>query len=173
MPGLFDISSTFFVTLLNRLGVKPVPPQGFQLINTVQPVSIVDVDVPIQAVTSSQLLDTGFSAGVLANPAINSIEADTGALPAGNYQLTIFMSCYDGGSAAVPSMALQRRNAANSGNIWTHTFYGSATSSGDNQINQVLNLRVTLANNERIRIINTTATGVTGVYNATIFALLT
>lgn len=138
--------------------------------NVVQPVSIVDTDVPLTTVTSSQLLATPFTAGPLVAPAINTVLADTGAQTAGNYLLKILIEVFDT-AAGNTETALQRRNAANAANIWEQEFYGCGTVNGmlPNHIN--LDLRVTLDANERIRVINTLAAGAGGRYHASIWLL--
>jgi len=134
----------------------PPPPDGFQLINTVQPVSIVDADVALAAVTTSQLLDIPFSAGLVVAPAINTVLADTGAQPTGSYLLQIFASCLDG--VNFPQICLQRRDAANAANIWQH-FFLAAGAANYGPFNLVLSIRVQLQLNERVRVINTIAGG--------------
>jgi hypothetical protein len=128
MPGPFlsNITATFFVNLINRLGVRPPPPDGFDLINTVQPVSIVDSDITLSAVTTTLLLDTPFTEGILTGPASGTLMADTGAQAVGNYFVLVVVG--GDGSTTVPgSVVLARRNAANNADVWAQVItWGSA-----------------------------------------------
>lgn len=157
---LSSISATFFTNVLSRLGVKPPPPDGFDLINTVQPVSIVDVDVPITAIASPPLLNTPFTAGETTAPAANTRLADTGAtLPAGNYQAFIMASADEGAF-----MRLRRRNAADNADIWIQRFCLTNTA-----LPLVLHLFVTMQVNERLVLENASGANAGKVYNATIW----
>lgn len=159
---LTSISSTFFVNLLNRLGVKPPPADGFDLINTVQPVSIVDVDVAIPVSITPPLIDTVFSTGEQAAPAIGTVLADTGALAAGNYTFMIAVGT-DGVGGTERSFRVQRRDAANATNIWTQIF-----SAGGGTSANMFELRCVLAANERIRV-TVGPTAMVGVCQASIW----
>jgi hypothetical protein len=168
MIHLTSITNTFFATLLDRLGCKPPPPEGFDLINTVQPVSLVDSDIALPVITTSQLLDTASTIGLQANPAINTVLADTMALPAGNYLITVLISMAD--DTVAGAVALQRRNAANADNIWQHVFQSGIGTNIGTPNNLQLSLRVRLAVNERIRVMVYQATGATAKYQATIWS---
>jgi len=156
MPSLSQITNNFFVSLINRLGVRPPPPESFVLSNVVQPVSIVDSDISIPAVLTTQRLDAPFSAGVLVAPVANTLMADTGALPAGDYQLLIWVGI--GNVAGSGDFFIQRRDAANAANIWQQLCFMNTNGPGY----QLTPLVVTLAANERIRVftrLNWSATG--------------
>lgn len=117
MLHLSSITATFFVNLINRLGVRPPPPDGFDLINSVQPVSIVDSDITIPVGFSTPLLDIPASNGNILGPGASVVLADTGALAtAGNYTFTILIGT---DSAAAGFADIARRNAANSLDIWS------------------------------------------------------
>lgn len=168
MPTLSKITNNFFVSLINRLGVRPPPPDSFVLSNVVTPVSIVDTDVALTSVSTSQLLDTANSVGEQLVPAANTVLADTGAQTPGNYLLQILISGID--AVNTPVIALQRRNAANAANIWEHSFYapsGAAVA----QVKVILNIRVTLLLNERVRVINLNVGGAASRYYSNIFLL--
>lgn len=144
MPSLSQISANFFVNLINRLGVRPPPPEAFLLSNVVQPVSLVDADIAIPTSSTTPKMDTPSTGGQVAAPANNTILADTGALAAGVYNVTIIMASDD----IAPSsafVALERRDAANAANIWSQLFVTGST------LNPVLTLRVNISLNERIR----------------------
>ena len=119
MPGPFlsSITNTFFVNLINRLGVRPPPPDGFDLINTVQPVTIVDSDISIPAILTTQLLDAPFSGGLIATPAAGAVLADTGQLPVGTY-LVLITAGIANLSATGADIIIARRNAANAADVW-------------------------------------------------------
>lgn len=53
-----------------------------------------------------------YSEGELTNPVDDALTADTGALAAGNYEFLITV-----GASAAADVMVQRRNAANSGNV--------------------------------------------------------
>lgn len=152
MPQLARITATFFTTLINRLGIRPPFTDGFEISNVVQPVSIVDSDISISAVTTTQLLDSGFTNGEQAAPAANTVLADSGAQAAGNYSVIVNLGCID--TANTQTLAIQRRDAANAANIWETRFYCVANTAG---INRQWAIRVALSANERIRIVNINA----------------
>jgi hypothetical protein len=164
MPALAKITQTFFTDLINRLGIRPPFGQGFEISNVVQPVSIVDSGVTLSAISSTQTLDTGFSAGRITSPGANTIFADTGPLPAARYAVYLEIGKHVSGTQG-QDFAIQRRNAANSGNIWEliGTIYGGSM--------EIINRQFIcqLQENERIRIISINA-GTPGiVVEATIF----
>lgn len=119
---LSSISATFFVNLLNRLGVKPPPPDGFDLINTVQPVSIVDTDLVLPVSSSTALLDLPFTQGTLAAPVATTLLADTGAQAGGSFQATIQVGIDIGGAGGGSPIEVARRNAANNADLWVMRF---------------------------------------------------
>lgn len=145
--------------------MKPPFPDGFELSNVVQPVSLVDSDVALAAVTTSQLLDTPLTAGPQAAPVINTVLADTGAQAAGNYILFILVSAFD--TVAGPDIQFQRRDAANAANIWEQRYWTGGATSYFLQTT----LRVTLQLNERVRVVNPRAGGAGSNYQANIWLL--
>jgi hypothetical protein len=170
MPTLSKITANYFVGLITRLGVRPPPDGAFELSNIVIPVSIVDTDVPLTSVSSSQLLDTPFTAGPQAAPPINTVLADTGAQNAGNYLLFLFISLFDSAGAG-PMVAFQRRDLANAANIWEQRFYGSASANGVVPFNLVIPIRGVLGDQQRFRFINLVAGGAGSTYHCSIFLL--
>ena len=145
-PFLSNITNTFFVDLINRLGVRPPPPDGFDLINTVQPVSIVDSNIPLQAIVTTQTLDAPFSAGVQAAPAAGLVLADTGQQIAGTYSVYILVGLRNVVGAC--DFILARRNAANAADVWRQVF--NMPNTGPYLFN--LSFTARLLANERIRI---------------------
>lgn len=150
MPQLARITSTFFISLLNRLGIRPPFDEGFLLSNTVQPVSLVDSDISLQAVSTTINCDTPFSAGAkAAGTAANTVYADTGALSAGTYALFI-LGGFDMTAGTFETFLLQRRNAANAANIWEQYVIMGTGNTGT----LAISMTVTLLDQERIRILN-------------------
>jgi hypothetical protein len=146
MPSLSQITATFFVDLINRLGVRPPPAEAFLLSNVVQPVSIVDAGISIPTIQTTQLLDGSFSAGLLTSPIAGTILADTGPLAAGTYSIFAMIGV-DNAVAGGIDFILGRRNAANAAYVWRQAGLINSTSQG----NRSWALTVKLLLNERIR----------------------
>lgn len=150
MPLLNKITNTFFVDLINRLGVRPAFIDGFLLSNVVQPVSIVDTNVQFQAVQTSQTLGVPATQGIIASPVgAGVLLADTGPLPVGIWSFFMMVSSDFGGSGGYGDFFLQRRDAANATNIWTQSL--KIGRDGENQV--VLGITSEIVANERIRLI--------------------
>ena len=145
------------MNLLNRLGVRPPPPDGFDLINVVQPVSLVDTDIVLPVSSSSILMDLPFTAGYLLNPAAATALADTGAQTAGPYQVEVMIG--DDGQNVTWAWEIVRRNAANNADIWS--ILGGQSQSG-NMFHRWSG-RIQLNLNERLIVRNKTALGATGL----------
>ena len=86
-----------------------------------------------------------------AAPAANSVQADTGALVAGEYDFDISLSASD--TAVGKGLVIEHRNAANSATLQV---LGGVPAGGAVQFKF---RRITIATNERIRIIAGTAAG--------------
>ena len=156
MPELVPITNNFFVNLINRLGLKPPPGLGWLFSTVVQPVSVVDSDVTLSAIATTQILDTPFTQGEVASPVgANALLADTGAQPAGNYSVFIMVGG-DNGVAFGADFRIQRRDAANAANIWSQELLIDSAGTP----NFVTSMTVTLATNERIRVITKAAASV-------------
>jgi hypothetical protein len=166
MPSLSQIQNTFFVNLINRLGVRPPPPEAFLLSNVVQPVSIVDSDITLSAVATTVLCDGVNSAGLLAAPAAGTILADTGAEPAGNYA-TFIMYSIDGVGTAATTIIIARRNAANNADIWAQII--GLGSGADSTSVVPVQMRIALLLNERLVIRMGAAALAGGSIQASIF----
>lgn len=167
MPSLSAITATFFVTVINRLGIRPPPAEGFLYSNVVQPISIVDSDIAIPTVVTTQLLDAPFTAGLQVAPAINTVLADTGAQVAGNYQAYVMISVVD--AAVLPQLAIQRRDAANAANIWSSELYANNGVGAAAYEFYTFSWRIALQLNERLRVLNTVAGGAASRYQANIW----
>lgn len=161
MPSLASITATFFVNLINRLGVRPPPDEGFLLSNVVQPVSIVDADIAIPAVLTTQVLGTPFSTGIQAAPGAGVLLADTGVQPAGNYSVLILVGVRN--VAGGCDFVIERRNAANAANIWRQVGTLHLTNNGTYQVSFTARLEL----NERFRI--ETDTGGTNTIEANLW----
>lgn len=161
---LSSISATFFTGLLTRLGVKPPPPEGFDLLNTVQPVSIVDSDITLPMVATTIPIDLVFTNGEIASPGANAVLADTGVLVAGNYNALVMVA---GDQAAAWGMdfRLQRRDAANAASIWSQLFQLTNNSPAF----VVLSFTFTARVNERLRVITANAATVGTTCQASIW----
>lgn len=154
---LTSISATFFTNLLSRLGVKPPPPDGFDLINIVQPVSLVDSDIVLPVTSSSITLDLPFTQGYVVNAGAGALLADSGPQAVGTYQIFATMG-EDASSAAVCTLEIARRNAANNADIWSQIITCSNTSENYH----TFIARVQLQANERIVIRNKVSLAATG-----------
>ena len=164
---LRQISSTFFVTVMNRLGIRPPFDEPFTLVNNIQPVSLVDTDIVLPVTTTDPVFGTPFSIGHTAAPAINTVLADTGPLAVGNWTFKVLIEVVDG-SAAFSRVALQHRDAANAANVWEVNHY---TIAGAPTLHREISFAKTIVLNERIRAINLVAGPAGSAYQATIFAL--
>lgn len=152
MPSLASITNNFFVNLINRLGVRPPPAEGFMLSNVVQPVSIVDSDIVLTSISTTVRADTSFSQGEIASPVgAAALLADTGQQPAGTYNLFITIAGSMGAGAG--DFQIQRRNAANAANVWQQTGNVGVNFGGLVHVP----LTVVLLTNERIRILTKNA----------------
>lgn len=168
-PAVLPIGNQGFPDLLNRLGIQPplVAPFWY-LSNVIQPVSLVDQEVDITTIASPVLFGgLPSSAGFINNPAANAILADTGQLPAGNYDLKVWVSLYSD-TTGNGAMVLERRDAANAANIWSAEIMACAAGASSFQ-NIERTLSVPLQENERFRIRNVVALAGTATVQATIF----
>src|SRR2546428_1978470 len=112
MPSLARITNTFFVSLINRLGIRPPPPEGFEISSVVQPVSIVDSDIAIPATVSTTLMDTPFTGGEIVTPAAGALRTIRGSQPPGNSNFSSTVEQINLNAGRGPSR-VPRRNATN------------------------------------------------------------
>lgn len=165
------ISNTFFTNLINRLGLRPPFSDGFEMSNTVLPVSIVDQDFPLTAVSTPPIFGAPFSAGRQVAPAINTVLADTTGLAAGNWAFLVMLTGGDAAAATFIEVGIQHRNAANGANIWEQTvlLFGAG---GNNPLNLLtVAFSKSMVASERLRLIMNTGGSAGSVYHANIFAL--
>lgn len=156
------INATIFPDVLSRLGLND-PSLPFELSPVVVPVSIVDQDVDLTQVQIPILYGTPSSEGEITNPASGAVLADTGQLAAGTFAFTVWMA---GGNDL--NWLLQHRDAANAANIWSQYF----TFRDDNDDFVDLGpFRVTLALNERLRVISNSIGGAGNVFQCNIFSV--
>ncbi|MBA7656143.1 hypothetical protein ES703_64057 [subsurface metagenome] len=98
----------------------------------------------------SQLGGSWYTGGVLTNPAANALEADTGELTAGYYDVTFFLW---NGSANIEGYNFEHRNAANTANLHLQV----VSIPGNDYLSTPLLKNFGVAENERFRILNRTA----------------
>jgi hypothetical protein len=172
MPGFYSITANFFVGLINRLGVRPPPPEAFVLSNVVNPVTIVDQDIQLAATMTPPIFAVPASAGEQIAPAANFILADTGALSSTdlatvNWSFQVLLMCVD---AQTPRIVIEHRNAANAANIWSQTIYGTTLFAGGAGAFIDLVIAKTLQPSERLRV-RVDLVGLAGSrYHANIFS---
>ena len=146
-----------FQGLLNRLGVRGVTTLDF--LPHILPVAIVDGQVSAVA-TSSPPLDTPFTAGELTSPVANTRLADTGALVAGQYNITLALMSGD-----INNIRLRRRNAADNADIWSQRLAVAQTPGAF----LTLQLRLILAAGERVVVEIVSPAVLNSVYQASIW----
>lgn len=165
MPSLARITSTFFTSLINRLGVRPPPDEGYLLSNVVTPVSLVDSDITLSAQVTTLNCSSPATQGELAAPVAATLLADTGPLAAGTYNVLLMAGASIGGNFNI-DFRLQRRDAANAATIWGQLF--SINVNGAQ--NLVIPFRLTVADQERLRAISVTNSIAASLYQVSIFS---
>jgi hypothetical protein len=142
-----------------RLGVEGIVRAVLDPV--VHPVAIVDGSIQAFGL---QLLDVPFTAGELAAPAANTRLANTGALTAGQYNITALISWTQDSNR----VRIRRRNAADGADIWSQQLVGAA-GAGMGICLFDLTLRLVFAANEFL-VIENVAAGVAGsLYQASIW----
>lgn len=144
--------------LLDRLGVRGIA--RFRLLSDILPVAVVDGS--IQAI-GLQTLDVPFTAGELSAPAAATRLANTGALVAGQYNMTIIIMGGDNATA----FRIRRRNAGDTADVWSQRVAGTAVSTGSVLIS--LAVRVRLLASEFIVVENAAAGTAAVIYQASIW----
>jgi hypothetical protein len=132
-------------------------------------VSLGDVATPHINVRTPAFRSTDvFSNGIQAAPAIGTVLADTGQLPAGTYDVG-FLCASNEDSNNSQSIVLEHRNAANAANLalWHHMTLSVAVKT---VIWPFYTFGYELATNERLRAINNIAGATLRTFNAVIFA---
>jgi hypothetical protein len=146
MPQIGRVSEKFFTSLITRLGIKPPFSSGFEMSNVITPVSLVDSDITLTATSVPAAFDQRANGGVTIAPVAGTVLADTGSLAAGTYQFFVLVG-NDEGSANARLWVLQRRNAANTADIWSQIL-----NAGAGLVYPIFEWRETVAANERIRV---------------------
>ena len=157
--NLIQLPSDELAALLNDLGVIQ-PPGALYLARTLQPVSIVDSRVSLEAVATPPEWDAEQSNGEQVTAVAGTILADTGQLAAGTYEFLFWSSHTEAGTNGV---RFQHRNAANSANISAHCF------GLPNGGNIITSKTYTLALNERVRILLVANAAAGAISQATIY----
>ena len=103
-----------------------------------------------------------FTNGVVVDPNIGDLLADTGPLPAGAYSIQIFVS-----TTETNAIDFQWRNAGNSANLFSQRIQIEPTQ-GENV--QLLVRILTANDDERFRLVTVRAAAVAEEYQGTIFA---
>jgi len=144
---------------------------------------VADVIVPTISVGSLSPLEVAvrapvfsstdvFSEGTQTAPAAAALLADTGALPAGTYDM-MFMCASDDMGSTGRFIAIQHRDAANAATLATWIFpVGTTTVSRIPAIWPMHSFSYFLAQNERLRAVNVITASAGSHYNATIFAVI-
>jgi len=158
MPSISRITSTFFVDLINRLGVRPPPHEGFELSSLVQPVTLVDSDIALVAEVVPPEQGTPYTVGIQSGPGPGIILADTGPLQSKIWNCVFWIGT-NGAVTGGGGISIQRRNAANSADIWSQVLRVNDSAGWF-----VIPARIRLDLDERIRItVATTFTAGLGV----------
>lgn len=130
-------------------------------ITTTEPAPIIGVvggtPVPVSGAGETPAFGSGdvFTTGPQTAPGAGTVLADTGALPAGTYDLR-FLTSSNSNSVLTETFMVQHRNAANAANLATWE-YVTILSASNNVGAITYALGYILALNERIRIINSQA----------------
>jgi len=150
MPKIWPILSQGFTNLLVRFGIQAVP-SGSQwfLQDTVVPVAVVDSEVSLNEALSTlynrnQVFN--FFGAAVADAVVLS---DSGALPAGDYDVTVIVS--NNSQTANGGIDLQHRDAANAATIWAVLLLATNGLSTGSTV--IFTFAITLLTNERIRTI--------------------
>ena len=146
-PYRIQIPSTELRALLTSFGVV-TPPALWELNNTVQPVSIIDSRVNINAVLTPRIWTQRASAGEQTAAPIGTRHFDTGQLAAGTWEVQWYLS-----SQADEAFRLKTRNAADTADV--NSIWVGARISGNSTMLHVMIFKVAL--NERIVMENITS----------------
>jgi len=135
---------TSFPNVIRRLLAR-YSGESFDLGLTVHPVTIVDTDISLSAISNTAPLNIPATEGDKAAPAADTLLADTGALDEGTWDITIGLFANEANS-----FLIQRRNAANTANVWQFRYRWSDSG----RPFPLQNLRVVVNQDERIRVVN-------------------
>lgn len=146
MPDVYPIQYNVFTGLFERLGIITPPrvPQ-FWMSDVIQPVSIVDSNITLQADFANPAQSFA-TEGVQVAPAANDLLADTGQLEAGTYTFKCFFNTNEDSSDA--NITIEHRNAANSAAHWEYRWFHERNTSYDH----TFGFTETFLQDERLRI---------------------
>lgn len=138
------------------------------VIDAVLPVVLMGqvADLPVTVSTPAYGPGDIFSAGILVTAAANTVHADTGALPEGVYDVLLWISRGTGNSIN-NNYNIEHRNAANAANV---AIMHSIIQAGMGYDAFRLSFAYTLAQDERLRILNRNAHAAGNESYATILA---
>lgn len=168
--ALFRITATAFANVARRLGLIPPPQVPYEISNIVIPVALVDSDITLAATASTALLGTPASTGNQTAVAADTVLADTGALAAGDYNVTVSA----GQHVTLGNqhfLKLQRRDAANAANVWEINL-PVGTSGGGPLRAYFFNFRCALFGSERLRLVTGDAVPAVEVVQGNIWATI-
>ncbi len=155
----FPLLNADLISDLNLIGALGL----LNFIPEVRPVFIIGQRAGALTVTADEVVYAGAEvfSGRATNPAANAVITDTGALPAGDYDIQAMWSAV-GTPMTREFFELQHRNAANAANIsnWQMGMVGGAT------VHMEVKFSLEVALNERFRFL--IGQGLTGVIGATI-----
>ncbi len=148
-PYRIQIPSDQLRALLTAFGVV-TPPALWELENSVQPVSIVDSRVALQALQTPLIWGIRQSAGEQTAAPANTRHFDTGQLAAGTWDIQWWLS-----AQADEAFRLKQRNAADAADV--NSIWIGCRISGTNSMLRSMVFKVAV--NERIVMENITAIG--------------
>jgi hypothetical protein len=138
--------------------MKEAVGEPFMLQNLIVPVALVDPPT-LTATLSPSLMDIPATAGEQTAPPANTRLADTAALVAGQYNVTIWAHCDDNNY-----LRIRRRNAADAADVWVYRL-----ALAGNIFHVELGGRMVFGTNERL-VVENVAVGTAGrVYTALIW----
>lgn len=164
MQRLLPVGSQGFPELLTRLGIQPPLVAPFWLLsNVIQPVSIVDQNLNVDAIVQPFVFETVAAGGETVNPAANTVIADTGPQLPGTFQIYVSWA-FEFTTPNAP-LWLARKDAANVADIWASVL---AYSTGNVGSQGIYEGTFRLENSERIVVRTSHLGALTGRCQSTI-----
>ncbi len=167
MPELLPINAILFQNLLRDFQVI-APPRVpvWWMSDIVQPVTLVNSQVTLTA-TLAQRVELFATNGVqVGSFAAGTILASTGALDVGDYKFRIYSSMFD--NSVFNRILIQHRNAADTANIWEHEIPSAVSVSH----HDTMEWTITMAQDERVRMVVGDISGAASRYNGIIWRAL-